>query len=133
MSKHPGDKRDLTKVIFVDGKRDVYFELTQEQFDRLSAETKAVSLPHAIRIVEKSPQDLIVYMDKNYYYLTKTALVQNAVQVVPGQDLEASEADSLRRRGTLVAHMDEQPPVGEWTTLVNLDAIIAGVEDTGGG
>jgi hypothetical protein len=104
--------------------------LTEEQLAQLDTLSAPVVIPSAIQ--GKTPQDLIIYMDKTYYYLTKAALQNAATVVVPGVDLEAGDADSLRRRGTIVAHMDEQPPTGEWTTLVNLDAIIAGVEDTQG-
>lgn len=84
----------------------------------------------ASAVTAKSDEDLIVFLDKKYYYLKAADFKKYGQVVDPETDIEAAEANDLRVRGTYLAHMDTPEGGGYWTTLINLDATIAGIHQT---
>jgi hypothetical protein len=69
-------------------------------------------------------EELIVYMKGKLYHFTEEQIKTGGKPLDPGSTA-ASAAAALLKRGVLVANIQNPEPFGEFTALLNLDAVIS--------
>jgi hypothetical protein len=73
--------------------------------------------------VEDASQEIIIYMNGNYYHFTQNQIENGGTVLQPGT-VALETAEALTERGVILADMNNNEQYGELTALLNLDAVI---------